>query len=242
MTGRARKGALHLRISADLASEIRSGAWRPGHRIPFEHELMARYGCARATAGKAVQALAAAGLIERRRRAGSFVARPPIQSAVLEIPELRAEVTGRGQIYGYELLSIRRRGPNRHDLDEGVLGSASAVLDLVCRHLADGSPFAVEERLINLDVVPEATHVDFRSMAPGAWLLDHVAWSEAEHKIGASSAAAWIAEGLGIEPGGACLTLKRWTWRSGDPVTYVRQTFPAEAFEVSARFVPKSFG
>jgi len=35
---------------------------------------MAQYGCARATVNKAVSALAAAGLIERHRRAGSFVA------------------------------------------------------------------------------------------------------------------------------------------------------------------------
>jgi GntR family histidine utilization transcriptional repressor len=236
------EGALHLRISADLASEIRSGAWPPGYRIPFEHELMARYDCARATAGKAVQALAAAGLIERRRRAGSFVARPPIQSAVLEIPELQAEVSGRGQVYDYALLSSRRRPPNRHDPNESALGSAGAVLALVCRHFADGRPFAMEERLINLDVVPQAAQADFQATAPGAWLLDHVAWSEAEHKIGASSAAAWIADGLDIAAGGACLTLKRWTWRAGEPVTFVRQTFPAEAFEVSARFAPKSFG
>lgn len=203
---------------------------------------MARYGCARATASKAVEALAAAGLVERRRRAGTFVARPPIQSAVLEIPELRAEVSGRGQMYGYALLSSRRRRPNRHDPNESVLGSAVAVLDLLCQHFADGKPFAVEERLINLDVVPDAARADFRAMAPGAWLLDHVAWSEAEHKIGASGATAPMAGRLGIEPGGACLTLKRWTWRAGEPVTFVRQTFPAEAFEVSARFAPRAFG
>ena len=82
--------SLHQRIVADIAGEIRSGAWPPGRRIPFEHELMASYGCARATAGKAVHALASAGLVERRRRAGTFVANPPIHSAVLEIPDIEA--------------------------------------------------------------------------------------------------------------------------------------------------------
>ena len=47
--------SLSERIMADLAGEIASGAWPPGHRIPYEHELMARYGCARATVGKALQ-------------------------------------------------------------------------------------------------------------------------------------------------------------------------------------------
>ena len=83
--------ALHQRISLDLEANIRSGAWPPGFRIPFEHELTAQYGCARATVNKAVSALVAAGLIERRRRAGSFVARPHLQSAVLEIPDIQAD-------------------------------------------------------------------------------------------------------------------------------------------------------
>ena len=56
--------ALHQRISLDLEANIRSGAWPPGFRIPFEHELTAQYGFARATVNKAVSALVAVGLIE----------------------------------------------------------------------------------------------------------------------------------------------------------------------------------
>ena len=50
-----------------------SGEWAPGHRIPFEHELATEYGCSRMTVNKALSQLARAGLIERRRRSGSFV-------------------------------------------------------------------------------------------------------------------------------------------------------------------------
>ena len=57
-------------------ARILSGEWPPGHRIPFEHELTARYRCSRMTVSKALGDLVAAGLIERRRRAGSFVRRP----------------------------------------------------------------------------------------------------------------------------------------------------------------------
>jgi GntR family histidine utilization transcriptional repressor len=235
-------GALHARISADLAREIQSGAWPAGHRIPFEHELMATYGCARATANKAVQALAAAGLVERRRRAGSFVARPPLQSAVLRIPELQAEVTGRGQAYGYALTSRRRRRPDPRDPNEAALASAAWVLELACRHFADSRPFALEERIISLAAAPQAEAADFETVAPGAWLLGHVPWNEAEHRIGAVAADPRMAEGLDLKPGEACLTLRRWTWRSGEAVTFARQTFPARAFEVVARFSPTTFG
>ncbi|MEP6968348.1 MAG: UTRA domain-containing protein [Pseudomonadota bacterium] len=232
--------ALHLRIGADLAAEIRSGAWPPGFRIPFEHELASQYRCARATVNKAVSALVATGLVERRRRAGSFVARPHVQSAVLEIPDIAAEITRRGQAYGYELLSCRARASDPGSADEAALGVEGPVLDIRCRHLANARPFAVEERIINLAAVPGAADVDFAIQAPGTWLLAHVAWSEARHLIAAVNPGASLAGRLGVRPARACLSVKRWTWRLGAGITYVRQLFPGDAYELAARFTPGS--
>ena len=89
---------LHERIRRAIEAQILSGAWPPGARVPGEIELMAQYGCARMTVNKALSALAHAGLVERRRRAGTFVARPRSQSMVLEITDLAREVTARGQV------------------------------------------------------------------------------------------------------------------------------------------------
>ncbi len=231
---------LHLKISADLAANIRSGTWPPGHRIPFEHELTARYGCARATVSKAVEALAAAGLVDRRRRAGTFVAQPRVEAAVLEIADIRAEVEARGQAYGYHLISRRERRA-RADGDEGRLAAKGPVLELLCRHSANGRAFALEERVIDLAAAPAARTAPFDATPPGAWLLAHVAWSEAEHRIAASGADAVVAEQLGLAAGHPCLTLTRWTWRSGEGITAVRQTFPGEAYALVARFSPAAF-
>ena len=230
--------ALHQRISAELEAKIRSGAWPPGHRIPFEHELTAQYGCARATVNKAVSALAAAGLIERRRRAGSFVARPHAASAVLHIPDIPAEITGRGQAYSYDLLDRRLRRLDLADPDEAMLGTAGAVLALHCRHLADGRPFAVERRVISLLAAPEAEAADFAETPPGTWLLQHVAWTEAEHRIGAVNPDLATARLLGLRPSDACLSLRRWTWRIGQGITFVHQIFPGDAQDLMARFTP----
>jgi GntR family histidine utilization transcriptional repressor len=233
MTGEAR--ALHLRITEDLARSIRSGAWPPGHRIPFEHELTARYGCARATVNKAVTALAAAGLVERRRRAGSFVARPRIQSAVLEIPDIQEEVLRRGQTYGYDLLSRRQRLA-RGAVDGEI--SVGPVLELRCRHQAAGAPFALEERIISLDTAPEAADADFAAAPPGAWLLRHQPWTTARHQIRAVNPSPATARLLGIRPADACLCVRRWTWRGPAPITFVRQTFPGDRYDLAEGFGP----
>ena len=231
---------LHKRIRSEISERILSGAWPPGHRIPCEHELMTQYRCSRMTVNKALAPLAEAGLIVRRRKAGSFVSRPRIHSVVLDIPDIPAEVTGRGEPYAYELLSRKARVASRREADELGLEKPAPVLAMRCLHRASGRPFALEERLINLETVPEAESVDFAGTAPGSWLLGHVPWTQAEHRISAANVQKATAAILGIEPTAACLVLERRTWRGEDRITHVRLIFPGEAYDLVARFAPQA--
>jgi GntR family histidine utilization transcriptional repressor len=87
----------YLEIARDIEQAILSGRWAPGHRVPTETELTKRYSCARMTVSKALSSLAHAGLIERRRRLGTFVAVPRRQAAVLEVRDLKDEIVARGK-------------------------------------------------------------------------------------------------------------------------------------------------
>jgi GntR family histidine utilization transcriptional repressor len=231
---------LHKKIRADISERILSGDWPPGRRIPFEHELMAQYGCSRMTVNKALSPLAESGLIVRRRRAGSFVSRPRIHSAVLDIPDIQAEISGRGETYGYELLSRMVRPANRGDSEELELGASGPIIALQCLHRAGGRPFALEERLIGLASAPEAEAVDFAAVPPGTWLLGFVPWTEAEHRISAVNVTRATAKLLGIAPTAACLSLERRTWRGDDRITHVRLTFPGDVYDLVARFSPSA--
>ena len=231
--------SLHQRIRADIQDRILSGAWPPGHRVPAEHELMAEYGCSRMTVNKALAPLAEAGLIVRRKRAGSFVARPKIHSAVLDIPDIQAEVTARGEPYGYELLARTARVAKSDEAQALDLPGRARVVALTCLHRAAGQPFALEERLISLSAAPEAEHLDFTETPPGGWLLSHVPWTEAEHRISAVSAGK-AARLLGLHAEAACLVLERLTWRGEQRITHVRMTFPGEAYDLTARFSPRA--
>jgi GntR family histidine utilization transcriptional repressor len=231
---------LHERIRAAIEEQILTGAWKPGHRIPFEHELTAQFGCARMTVSKAIASLVDAGLVVRRRRVGSFVAEPRIHSAVLDIPDIQGEIASRGAVYGLTLLSRRRRKPARSRPEELKLAGEGDLLAVRCLHLADGRPFALEDRQISLAVVPEADGADFAVTPPGTWLLDHVPWTEAEHRIAAVNADAETARLLAVKDGTACLALERRTWRGDRHVTHVRQIFPGESYDLIARFTPRS--
>lgn len=226
--------SLHRRIYADLEGLILSGELSPGDRIPFEHELTDRYGCSRMTVSKAISELAGRGLVTRRRRAGTFVAQPKAHAAVLAIPDLRAEVIERGQAYGYVLLERIEREPDGED--EVELASGGLLLDLTCLHSADGAPLALEHRLIALGAAPQAIDVDFHMVPPGSWLLDSAPWTEAENRISAIAADARAARLLELKPGAACLCVERRTWRDGQGVTRVSQTFPGDRYDLVARF------
>lgn len=230
---------LHQKIRGDIEGRIMAGALRPGDRIPFEHQLMQSYRCSRMTVNKALSGLAAAGLITRQRRAGSFVAQPKIHMAALAIPDIREEVISRGFEYDLRLVSRRVVGGQRVSQERMRVPNGSKVLSLRCIHLADGQPFALEDRLINLAAVPAAADVDFEQVPPGTWLLQHVPWTEAEHRIGAVNAGE-LAELLGIEPAGACLFLERKTWRGSESITHVRSIFAGANFDLTARFLAPS--
>jgi GntR family histidine utilization transcriptional repressor len=245
MTSTSKSGAnagvaLYQRIRSDLEGRIMSGEWPPGYRLPFEHELMDTYSCARMTVNKVLSGLAAAGLVERRRRAGSFVSRPKVHSAVLQIPDLKAEVENRGERYGYRLLQRQKRAATRDDKARLDLALRTPVLALRCRHDAAKQPFALEDRILNLDAVPEAAKQDFSAVPPSTWLVDHVPWTEAEHRISAGNADKALAAELNIDEGAACLIIERRTWRNGEPITAVRLIHPGPLYDLIARFTPSS--
>ncbi len=234
----AAPASLHPRILADIEARILSGEWPPGHRIPFEHELTAEYRCSRMTVSKVLTQLAKAGLVARRRKAGTFVTRPHSQAAVLEIHDIKAEAAALGRSYRFEIASLRKRKLARADRGRLDLPAGSAALEAACRHFAGAEPFCLEERLINLAAVPEAEHETFAQISPGAWLVQRVPWTAAEHRIRATGADSSTAAMLGLSSGAPCLVIERRTWRASEPVTYVKLTYPADAHELVARFAP----
>ncbi|MGN6819660.1 MAG: UTRA domain-containing protein [Sphingomonas sp.] len=221
---------VEARIRREIEARIHSGEWKPGHRIPFEHELVGIYGCSRATVSKALGGLAKDGLIERRRKAGSFVAHPQVHSAVLEVPDLAQVIAARGEDYRWRLTD-RRLADSAGDVPLPAL-----LVEGV--HFGGGEPFALEHRSIALAAVPDAEQESFADQPPGTWLLEHVPWTAARHRIRAVEASAPEAKALGLRPRGACLELDRTTWRSGQIVTRVRQLFRGDRYDLVAEFRP----
>jgi GntR family histidine utilization transcriptional repressor len=229
---------LHQRILNDIEGRILSGEWPPGHRVPFEMDLAAQYQCSRMTVNKVMTQLAKSGLIERRKKSGSFVTQPQAQSAILQIHDIETEVRALNLPYAFQL--VHRLSREAKPLDKALLKSASAarVLDVQSLHFAGKIPFCLEQRLINLTIVPEAETALFGPMSPGAWLVQQVPWSAAEHRIEAILADEPLAAALQIPPQSACLSIERRTWNAAGSITHVRFVYPGQKHALVARFTP----
>lgn len=233
---------LHQRIRDDIEARIMSGQWPPGHRIPFEHELMAEYGCSRMTVNKVLSTLAANGLITRRRRAGSVVAEPTSERAVLEIQDFALEAERAGIVYRFKILHRAIEPIDAAAAQRTGLPLGTEMLNITTLHLMDGVPGAYEQRLINLVTVPEAGQERFTEDPPGTWLLRRVPWTDAEHIVRAISADSMLAKCLHMKAGGACLMLERRTWQANSFVTEARIVYPGDRHHLIGRFSPAAQG
>ena len=230
--------SLHDRIRQDIEANVMSGTWSPGHQIPYEHELMKQYDCSRMTINKALGTLVERGMIERRKRAGSFVSAPRFHRAAFDLPDLRSQLASEGKKYEFDLTDRTIRMANASDRSH--LGIAEGeVLALQCVHFVDGAPYSLEDRIINLRLVPAARNAAFDRDPPNSWLFSHVPWSDARHRISAINADPETARALGVRQDSACMVVERWTWRSEEKITYVRMVHPGGQFSIEAHFAPK---
>ncbi len=232
------QGPIWLQIRRAIADPILSGEWRPGDRIPGELDLTRHFHTARMTVSRAVQSLAAEGLVQRRRKVGTVVAERPQERPVFEIWDTAALVARTGAAYGYRLLDCALLGEDAEQRARLGVGPTTPVLSIRCLHLADDRPFQLEERLINSGAAPGAACAAFREEAPGPWLVAHVPWSQAEHAISACEADRAAATLLQVPVGSACLLVERKTWNGEIPVTQARLWHAGAQHRLTGRFEP----
>lgn len=209
-------------MQEEVLRRIRTLEWAPGNQIPNETDLAREFGCARATVNRALQSLAEAGLLERRRRAGTRVAALPVRHAKLRIPILRQEIEANGQAYGYRLLECETTPASERA--EQLFGKAK-LLHVLALHFANDEPYVHEDRWINIDAIPTATEVDFSKISANEWLVTNAPISTGEIAFEADAADHTEASIFGCKLGAALFRAERTTWHDGAPVTFVRQTF-----------------
>lgn len=208
-------------IRAEVLRRIRARDWPPGGLIPGEEALAVEFGVARATVNRALRDLADAGVVERRKRAGTRVSELPVRRARLDIPVIRQDVEAKGLVHGFELLTDRPLTAPVPVTARLGLPEGARLRYLETLHLAGGRPYVFESRWLNPAVLPDPPP-DFAALSANEWLVTHVSLVSGDIAFCAEGATTREASVLGVAEGAALFVAERTTFGLAGPVTFVR--------------------
>lgn len=222
-------------VKSLIRKRIQTREWKPGDIIPTEFELAEELGCARATVNRAMRELAEEGIVERRRKMGTRVARAPMRKVRLEIPVVKMEIESVGAQYRYSLVSRAVNAPPAWLRTQLMLPDDARMLNLQAMHYKDNAPFQFESRWINLDTVPEAENIDFSQISANEWLVQEVAFDDVDAQFYAYAADVELSEFLQVSPGDAIFAVERSTWFDGVLVTHAK-LFHHPGYRMNTRY------
>lgn len=159
----------HARIRTDLERAIRTGALAPGDTIPTERELAEKYDVSRATVQRAVTEMAQAGMVIRRRRAGTTVTAEAAASNLMRFTNPHtheAEAAGIHRVLSAAVVPAEDTGEKLPGI-----GPMEAVFHLRrVKEDEQGRPAALETAVVPFSVAPRLLQEDLGPLTVLAYL------------------------------------------------------------------------
>lgn len=226
------------RIRDYILTRIQSGEWTQGEKIPSEAELMSMFSASRMTVHRAVKELAAEGHLLRERGRGTFVAKRIPRSELLTVRDIVEEIRERGGTYYNEVKHVGHA--NQSAKLSHVFGSVPIddIAHSIIVHYENGEPLQLENRWVNLELVPGYLSVDFAEMSPSRYLTQEAPLQKAEHALTAALPDKEQQAFLEVRPDEPCLLLKRKTWSGDRLVSYAELLYPASRYSFGGVFTP----
>ena len=228
-------GPLYQQIKDLILRKINSGEWRAGDRIPTEHALVAELDASRMTINRALRELTQEGILARRQGSGTFVAPSKLESGLLEIRNIAAEIAERGGVHSAELLSLNEIVVPI-ELRELMAGQGDRLYHCLMLHFENGVPVELEERYVNPSLVPDFIDQDFADETPSGFLIRTMPYSRADHRISADIPTEEQKRLLQLKENEPILTLERHTYAGDEMITTVRLYHPGSRFAFGGAF------
>ncbi|WP_085908345.1 histidine utilization repressor [Kiloniella majae] len=231
-----KKIPLYQKVKEHIIGHIQSGQWKPGFQIPSENELTQSQNMSRMTIHRALRELTADGWLMRVQGAGTFVAEPRPQSAVLSIKSIAEEVRSRNSQYSNDVILLEEEQASAYIAGVMELELNAPVYHSIIVHKENGTPIQLEDRFINPASAPDYLKQDFRDITPYDYLVKVSPLDNAEHTIFAIAPEENQAELLQIPEITPCLLLRRRTWSEGQTVTYAKLIHPGDRYSLGGTF------
>ncbi|KPQ19013.1 MAG: transcriptional regulator, GntR family [Rhodobacteraceae bacterium HLUCCA24] len=206
------EGSKAHRIFLLLQEDIAQGALAPDAALPGELRLAQDYGVSRVTIRRALEALEAQGLIERRAGSGTVVRSRPGDGVRLagDLATMMPQLMEMGQTTEARLIDFSYTPPVPSVARALGLGPDDQVQRAVRVRLVEGLPFSHLTTHVPADIAAHYSEADLattpllRLMERGGVRIGH-----AEQEVSATLAAPQVAEALETEVGAALIALTR---------------------------------
>jgi len=228
----------YARIKAALKHALARADYAPGTQLPSESALVAEFGVSRMTVGRALNELAAEGLIERVQGVGSFASALDRVSSTLTLRDLQEEIAARGHTHTAEVKLLRAEVAKPALAKAFGLESGRTLFHSVILHLEAGRALQLEDRWVNPAEAPDYLHQDFAQITPTHYLFGATALWRARYAIEAVRPSAQEARWLGVETEAACLLITRETFSRSGMITRARLLHPGDRYAIEGEFSP----
>jgi GntR family transcriptional regulator len=202
----------YQRLRDEIAEKIARHVWRPGEALPTEAELAASHNIAVGTVRKAIDALAADGLVERQQGRGMFVRRPQFDASLFRF--FRYAGMDEQTVPGSRLLEREAISATPASVAESLRLPLTAPTIRISRlRLAGDRPFLHEEiwlphkRFQPLLTAPESAIGDL--LYPAYERLCGEVVARAEEVLTVGTADAYQARLLGLKVGAPLVRIER---------------------------------
>jgi GntR family transcriptional regulator len=225
-----RKIPLYYQLENILREKIMSGAFPAGARLPTENELIRIYGVGRITVRQALAALTKEGLIERKRRRGTFVTERKTRRRLFHeridltgsLDELIAAEAGAT----FKVIEMNRIDADLQEAELFGLGAGEPLYRIKRLGLRDDNPRNLRLDYLPVEIGEKLTHED---LGAGSLLQTFetrfgLKLKSATQRITAALADPYIAKLLDVRVGSPMLSIERAVYASGDSPVEFSQT------------------
>jgi GntR family transcriptional regulator len=235
---------LHHQLQEQLRAAIDAGDIPPGGRLPSELDIAAQTGVSRTTVRRAMDELVHAGLIHRQRGRGSYVVRPPEDTADAVLFRVTSPLLyPRSPAARWERRTLTMRSPVTAPRLAGqfALPPQAPLLRLTRLCLLDGRPVALETSVLPQLPLGVAEHALTDAALYGALereLRVHI--SHAHDVVMPIVLSHRHAQWLRVPPRTAGLHLRRHTY-AGQRLVEIRCTITASRASRLRAVVPRRY-
>jgi GntR family transcriptional regulator len=223
---------LYLQLAERIANAIAARRLRQGQALPAERTLVERLGLSRTTVRRAVEELAARGLVTSQHGSGTFVA-SRLDQPLARLSSFTYDMRARGRAAGCRLIDQGVRFPSPDEAVALALSSGDQITFLTRVRLADGEPLALEHVASPTRILPDPAEVG-DSLYAALQARDAVP-VRALQRLRAAVASAADAEHLGVQAGSAIMATVRYGYAAdGTPVEFTRSLYRGDRYDFIA--------